>query len=282
MQISDLNPHIRYARSHKAIFSTGNKTSKCYDCRVFFFYNTEGSAVINDTEYNICHNTAIYLPPESEYRFSINFTDIGKIIVLNFDLINDFCHIKTSLHTDTKDNFDKSRVPKYPLPKELSAPIVKIIPHIGKNLTKCTENFIIRDSLYRESSSSILKMWLLEIIKESSKSAHSKLCEDILSHVHKNYSNPSLTNESIAESFYHHPYYLSRLIKQETGKTLHQYIIYYRLQIAKDYLITTQLDMSEIADLCGFCSSAYFAELFRQRTGMTPKEYRALQLNTEI
>ncbi len=282
MQISDLNPHIRYARMHKAIFSKGYKSSKCYDCRLFFFYNTEGSAVINKEEYNISHNTAVYLPPRSEYKFNIKFTDISKIIVINFDLINDFSHIKSSLHTGTKDNFSESRVPDYPLLSQLSAPIIKNIPQIGRNLTKCTENFIIKDLLYREISSSILKMCLLEIIKESSKSSHSKLCEDILSYVHENYSDTSLTNESIAKRFYHHPYHLSRLIKQETGKTLHQYIIYYRLQIAKDYLITTQFDMSKIAEICGFCSSAYFTKLFRQNIGMTPKEYRKLQLNTEI
>ncbi len=39
-QISDLNPHIRYARSHKTIFSNGCESSKCYDCGIFFFYNT--------------------------------------------------------------------------------------------------------------------------------------------------------------------------------------------------------------------------------------------------
>jgi len=282
LKISELNPHIRYARSHKAIFSTGYTSSKCYDCRVFFFYNTEGSTVINNREYNISHNTVIYLPPRSEYRFNIKFTDISKIIVINFDLINDFCHIKSSLHISTKETFDESRVPSYPLLSELSSPIIKTIPHIGRNLTKCTENFIVKDSLYRETSSSILKMCLLEIIKESSKSSHSKLCEDILSYVHKNYSDSALTNESIAQRFYHHPYHLSRLIKQETGKTLHQYIIYYRLQIAKDYLITTQFDISKISELCGFCSSAYFTKLFRQNIGMTPKEYRKLQLNTEI
>ena len=282
MKISDLNPHIRYARSHKAIFSSGYKSSKCYDCRIFYFFNTEGSAIINDTEYTIYHNTAIFLPPRSEYRFNIKLTDNSKIIVINFDLVNDYCHIKSSLHISNKENFDESRVPSYPLLPQLSAPIIKIIPQIGRNLTKCIENFIIKDSLYRETSSAILKMCLLEIIKESSKSSHSKLCEDILSYVHENYSDTNLTNESIARKFFHHPYHLSRLIKQETGKTLHQYIIYYRLQIAKDYLITTQFDMSKIAGICGFCSSAYFTKLFRQNIGMTPKEYRKLQLNTEI
>ncbi len=282
MQISDLNPHIRYARVHSALFSKNYTVSKCYDCRIFFFYNAEGSATINGAEYNIYHNTAVYLPPESEYKFNVSFTDSGKIIVINFDLINTFCHIKSSLHTATKDNFDESLVPQYPLLDELSAPIVKSIPHIGRSLIKCTENFIIKDSLYRETSSSILKMCLLEIIKESSKLSHSKLCEDILSYIYENYSDSSLTNESIAGKFYHHPYHLSRLIKHETGKTLHQYIIYYRLQIAKNYLITTPFDITKISELCGFCSSAYFTKIFRQNIGMTPKEYRKLQLHTEI
>lgn len=282
MQISDLNPHIRYARVHQAIFTTSHSYSKCYDCRIFFFCDTEGYATINGTKYNIYHNTAVYLPPKSEYKFKLNFNDNGKIVVVNFDLVNDFSHIIHSLHTVTKGKFDESLVPEYPLLDELSAPVIKTIPHIGPSLIKCAENFIIKDSLYRETSSSVLKLCLLEIIKESSKLAHSKLCEDILSYIYENYPDTALTNESIAKKFYHHPYHLSRLIKQETGKTLHQYIIYYRLQIAKNYLVTTPFDMTKISELCGFCSSAYFTKIFRQNIGMTPKEYRKLQLHTEI
>ena len=112
-------------------------------------------------------------------------------------------------------------------------PIVKSIPQIDRMLTQCTDSFILKNPLYGESSSALVKLCLLEFIKQKERTQQSKLCEDVLTYIHENYSDPTLTNEEIAYRFNYHPYHLSRLIKRETGKTLHKYLIYYRLQIAK-------------------------------------------------
>jgi hypothetical protein len=48
MELSDLNPHIRYARIHKNALGIKSVTSICYDCRLFFFQNITGSIVINE------------------------------------------------------------------------------------------------------------------------------------------------------------------------------------------------------------------------------------------
>ncbi len=280
MKVSDLNPHIRYARIHKAYICSKKEISKCYDCRIFYFNDVEGSIIANKKKYNICNNTAIYLPPATEYVFNVESQ--GKITVLDFDLTNKYEHIKNSLGTATKQSFDKSLMPLYTLPAELSSPIIKIMPQIGRMLTSCTENFIIKEPFYRENSSALLKLCLIGFVKQYEKLSHSELCENVLSYVHKNFSNPELTNEEIAREFNYHPYHLSRLVKQETGKNLHQYLIYYRLQMAKDFLLTTQYEISHIAWRCGFNSPAYFTKLFKENTNMTPKEYRHLQIHTEI
>lgn len=282
MKASDINPHIRYARVHKAYFYSRKEMSKCYDCRIFFFDNITGNVIVNERKYNILNKTAIFLPPASEYKFTVDFKENAKIIVLDFDLINDYEYLKSSLGTATQSSFDKSLSPEYELLPELSKPIIRLMPQIDRMLTQCTENFILKNPLYRENSSALLKLCLLEFIRQSSRHTHSKLCENVLSYIHENYALTTLTNEDIAEKFNYHPYHLSRMIKQETGKTLHKYLIYYRLQIAKDYLLTTQYDISEIAWRAGFCSAAYFIKIFRENVGMTPKEYRHLQIHTEI
>lgn len=282
MKISDLNPHIRYARVHKTYYHMRKYISICYDCRVFFFDNITGNVVVNGNKYNILNKTAIYFPPATEYKFNIDFKENAKIIVLDFDLTNKYSHLKSALGTATKSNFDASHVLKYPIAEELSKPIIRLIPQIDRMLMQCTDDFILKNHLYRENSSALLKLCLLEFIRQNRKNAHSNLCESVLSYIHENYSDASLTNEEIATKFNYHPYHLSRVIKEETGKTLHKYITYYRIQIAKDFLLTTQYDISEIAWRSGFCSSAYFIKTFRQNVGMTPKEYRRLHIHTEI
>ena len=282
MKISDINPHIRYARVHRAYFRTKKDISKCYDCRIFFFNDATGSVTANGKKHNILNKTAIFFPPETEYKFNVTFKENGSAVVMDFDLDNRHENLKSSMGTATVSTFDKGILPSYETVEELSKPIVRIIPQIERMLTQCTENFIFKNQFYRENSSALLKLCLLEFIKQNSSHSQSKLCEEVLSYIHDNFSNSNLTNEDIAENFNYHPYHLSRIIKEETGKTLHKYLMYYRLQIAKDYLLTTKYDISQIAWKSGFCSSAYFIKIFKENIGMTPKEYRHLQIHTEI
>lgn len=282
MKVSDLNPHIRYARVHRVNFYSKKEFSKCYDCRIFFFDNVTGHIIVNEKKYNILNKTAAYFPPATEYKFNIDFNENSSVIVVDFDLVNQYAENKSPLGTATKDNFNQSLMPVYTLLPELSQPLIVLLPHLDRLLMQCADNFILKEPFYRESSSALLKLCLLEFIKQSKKFARSKLCESVLAYIHKNYAAPALTNEYIAKEFNYHPYHLSRMIKNETGQTLHKYLVFYRLQIAKNLLLTTHMDISEIAWKSGFCTSAYFIKTFHENIGMTPKEYRRLQLHTEI
>ena len=47
-----------------------------------------------------------------------------------------------------------------------------------------------------------------------------------------------------------------------------------RITIAAEFLVSTDLPVSEIALCCGFDNPSYFAKQFKAITGMTPKDYR--------
>lgn len=282
MKLSDINPHIRYAGIHKAAFRLKSNVCVCYDCRLFYFDHAPGSILINGTEYKIQNKTVIFLPPETEYQTNIHFQTSAKVVILDFDLTNDHAHLQASLGTATKNDFDKSMVPPYSLPPELPGPIVRVVPQLEHMLTQCANNFLLRNSFYRENSSALLKLCLLELIHQNTSSNQSAICEEVLSYIHENFASPTLTNKNIAERFNYHPDHLSNVIRAETGKSLHQYLIYYRLRVAKNYLITTRYDIGDIAWRCGFCSAAYFIKTFRENTGMTPGTYRRLKVHTEL
>jgi AraC-like DNA-binding protein len=61
-------------------------------------------------------------------------------------------------------------------------------------------------------------------------------------------------------------------------KVLHQspvaYLTDYRVQRSAELLCDTALPVTEIALQCGFSSPSYFAEVFRERMGFAPSEYR--------
>ena len=84
------------------------------------------------------------------------------------------------------------------------------------------------------------------------------------------------TDKPIVFAFHGYPSLIHEFTYKRDNKNLH----------VRGYMeegtITTPFDMTKISELCGFCSSAYFTKLFHQNIGMTPKEYRKLQLHTEI
>ena len=80
--------------------------------------------------------------------------------------------------------------------------------------------------------------------------------------------------------------YLRKLFKSEAGVTPHQFLSDTRLQAAAERLSFTegrQVNISEIAHLCGFREPLYFSKIFRKKYGMSPSQYqRSQRENTSV
>jgi AraC-like DNA-binding protein len=70
--------------------------------------------------------------------------------------------------------------------------------------------------------------------------------------------------------------YLSDLLKKETGKNAQEHIHYYLIEAAKNILLNSDKTVNEIAYNLGFEYPQYFSKLFKQKTGLTPLEFRKL------
>lgn len=68
--------------------------------------------------------------------------------------------------------------------------------------------------------------------------------------------------------------YLSRLVKQSTGRSVGAWIDIVRIQRAKRMLSSTPLSIIDIAASVGVEDQSYFARLFKRETGMTPSAFR--------
>lgn len=70
------------------------------------------------------------------------------------------------------------------------------------------------------------------------------------------------------------PAYFSRRFKQALGMNFTDYARVYRLHLAARRLATTGSAISNIGYSLGFSSPSHFTARFRERFGMTPREYR--------
>ena len=64
------------------------------------------------------------------------------------------------------------------------------------------------------------------------------------------------------------------LFKQQTGTSPRQYLRELRFRKAEFMLATTFMSVKEIAEAIGLVSLTHFMKDFKQRHGMTPREYR--------
>ena len=262
MEVYNINPNIRYAREHNN-FKGVSYISKCYDCRVFYVCHGMGYVVADGKKYNFADNYIMFFPPETEYIFTVDNSEHISVQVFNFDLTDSYFNNTKHLGTPKKEEFEKEKIPMYEIPEEFSHIIVREdFFRINELLSECIENFIVKSKYYKEIASSV------------SLRKNNKLILSVLEYIGKNYSDASLTNKSVAAHFNYHPYYLNKLMKDFTGKTMHQYIIYYRIRMAKDMLLTTDHDINTIAWKAGFNSPSYFINTFHRHSGRTPYEYR--------
>lgn len=89
-------------------------------------------------------------------------------------------------------------------------------------------------------------------------------------------ANPAaeLQVEKLAANFNVSREHLSRIFCNETGVSLHEYIIRFRLKLAVDLLRRTRLSIKEIAFRCGWKDYSNFYRLFIKRFNISPQAVR--------
>ncbi|MDP2972627.1 MAG: AraC family transcriptional regulator, partial [Deltaproteobacteria bacterium] len=75
--------------------------------------------------------------------------------------------------------------------------------------------------------------------------------------------------------------YFFRVFKETTGIRLQDYLIQTRLNKAKILLNDANLKIKQIAYKVGFRNPDYFCRLFKKKTGVSPTEWRTVDLRPQ-
>ena len=93
-----------------------------------------------------------------------------------------------------------------------------------------------------------------------------------LSYIDEHYKNGSLSE--LAEQMGYDVYWLSREIRKRTGKTYKELLQEKRMQQAVYLLTNSAIPVTDIIESVGYDNTSYFYRKFRERCGVSPKEYR--------
>ncbi|WP_158584379.1 response regulator [Lachnotalea sp. AF33-28] len=91
----------------------------------------------------------------------------------------------------------------------------------------------------------------------------------------ENMANPEFSLDDVAGLLFISPNYLRQLFKQETGMTFVEYLTRARLEHAKFLLSSTDLKVSEAAELVGYKDPRYFSSCFKKMFHISPSDISA-------
>ena len=178
--------------------------------------------------------------------------------------------------------------------KHVRAVVVRFLPVFGiepieeeasalfvEDMAGERDTFLRMCDIYNSSASdsaprlsAMLKLLLLgALVTEGEDALPAAMAANLDSYIRDNMAD-EISNTELGAVFGYHPFYVSQMLKKKLGITLKQYVIAYRLRIARSFLETTEKTTAEIAELTGFTDASYFTKTFKSTFGQTPKDYR--------
>lgn len=237
---------------------------------------------VGSTIYPLHPGCAIMFRSATEYTWHLDEKGVSYIAI-NFDYTMNFSHIQKSFHPIHAENFsENSNLEKVEFEDAqiLNAPIyIETATQLEANLRLIASEFYLKNEYTSELLSTCLKFIIINIVRlcSAQENPDRKRSYDIvrrvIQYIENNYKE-NLSNENLGEYFHFNSSHLNRIFKQNTGDTLHNFLVRYRMNLAMDLLHTSNLSVSEIVSSVGFSDVPHFIKSFKKITGKTPGEYR--------
>ncbi|WP_035795419.1 response regulator transcription factor [Butyrivibrio sp. WCD3002] len=116
---------------------------------------------------------------------------------------------------------------------------------------------------------------VLAVREADSRGRYSDVVSEVISYIEKNYTDDELSLNTLAAHVNFSPNHLSAIFKAQTGQPFIKYLTDYRMNAAKELLVTTSKKSNEIGLMVGYKDPHYFSYTFKKTQGMTPTQYRS-------
>lgn len=112
------------------------------------------------------------------------------------------------------------------------------------------------------------------LIAERNRVSSKEFAGRIAAYIRDHYPEPALSISDLCDAFHISQTQLSLIFKREMGTSFLQYVLDLRISRAQELLRQSDKKIYQIALETGFEDPGYFSYCFKQRCGVTPKNYR--------
>ncbi len=120
---------------------------------------------------------------------------------------------------------------------------------------------------------------MCEYIQENNMNHSRDLLNEIIVHIQTHCMDCNFSIQSMAENFHMSLSNISHYFKDRTGKTISDYINYFRIEKSKEILKNSDQTLDNIIASIGYYNVSSFIRKFKQQVGTTPGKYRKLYSN---
>lgn len=265
---------IRYLA--KTDFLPNKFPTMAYDLRIFYILDGKGEIKLSDEKYIITKGTFCYFPTGTEYYPISSNDEPLNFIVINFDLTTQNKHIQNILSPVATKYYNKNfgiysqnDCELELFKKPFVIPNAQFIEELILNTEKEYKKHTIHAN---EIAESYLKCALLKLTEYNNQKGNN-LYNKITNYIFDNYGNIK-SNADVGKALGYHPFYLSKILENHSGLTLHRYIKKYRLTKAAELLTFSDMSIAEISNEIGINNPNNFCNIFSKEYGISPSAYR--------
>lgn len=264
-----------------------------------FLYCFRGNAAIHifGEEHMITEGDLVIIPPDTPHTFWVDEMKDGELYYLHCDFeyredsdwVDRFYNtpelyarlflgeLQEREHLRPKALFFDGK----PLPLLVSFQDTDEVDIIFRTLYKL---YIRKGDLFYIES----KILMLRLLKEifaaegcfapTTSSNNERICSIIKNFIYTNYFR-KLTMKEICSCTRLNPEYAGKVFRKVTGTSVNDFLNRYRIDMAKKLLLDTDLSIADVGDMVGFQSEAYFSNVSRKVTGMSPARLKLHMLS---
>lgn len=240
---------------------------------MFYVKNGAGTMYVADKEYEICENEVYFFPPGTYHGLNSQGSNPLNVIEVKFTVSDtDFNNVVARMQNRIKCK--------------------------SSNLYLILEELVIealnKDMFYKQIVNSGFTRILLELIRnkeQSSSTAIYNFEENVVNKINDNGGNSfvirkvlqyvndkyaeDITLKDLAKAGAVSTTHLNKIFKDAFKISPMQFINNFRLEKAKELMMYSDFNISQISELVGFSSIHYFSRYFKKRENISPSEYRS-------
>ena len=220
----------------------------------------QGSAVIDNRQYDLFSSPVLLLPPEVLHSYTISRCS-GSILVIHISLR----HLKKFLNTPGLEKMLKSRNSSFQYASSAYNDAVLKIEALGEQKS------------VRPIHAASLLLEIIEILIRNARSSQKNEygCDEvkkIIQYTEKNFLFPISLDDMCKLTGFSRSYFC-RYFKNKTGQNFISFLTDLRLEYSIE-LLQSGTSVTAAAVSSGFNDSSYYIKRFREKYGMSPAKFR--------